>query len=245
MANIPMKNYVKFLRGTPKAWIKLQVKDPDTLYFISETDEDEGLLYLGDKLIAGGGNKTISLRDLQDVIIKDLEVNSLLVYDNGAWSNKTITEIFKDELSDFSGATEDTNGAAGLVPIPAAGQQNHFLRGDGSWSLIEAQDKIFYDTVEGWNRKRDLVAEKGALYIYSNYKRDSLGNKIPGIKIGDGSSCLIDMPFFTDRYEEHIMNEQIHITQKERDNWNDKVTCFISNEREGLIVFTKEDMING
>lgn len=34
----------------------------------------------------------------------------------------------------FTGATEDTDGTAGLVPAPSAGDQNNYLRGDGTWS---------------------------------------------------------------------------------------------------------------
>lgn len=46
-------NYVKFLRGTPNAYEQLTPKDNDTLYFVSETNADRGVLYLGEKLISG------------------------------------------------------------------------------------------------------------------------------------------------------------------------------------------------
>ena len=35
--------------------------------------------------------------------------------------------------TDFTGATAEEDGAAGLVPAPQAGDQGKFLRGDGSW----------------------------------------------------------------------------------------------------------------
>ena len=36
--------------------------------------------------------------------------------------------------ADMTGATSNTAGTHGLVPAPAAGKQNSFLKGDGSWS---------------------------------------------------------------------------------------------------------------
>ena len=37
------------------------------------------------------------------------------------------------------GATASSNGVAGLVPIPAAGDQLKFLRGDGIWAVVTAE----------------------------------------------------------------------------------------------------------
>lgn len=75
--------YVKFLRGTPKAYENLAVKDSDTLYFISEADDLDGILYLGNKRIGGTGDLSIaSIDELKDVLISEgLSDKSLLVYD--------------------------------------------------------------------------------------------------------------------------------------------------------------------
>ena len=42
---------------------------------------------------------------------------------------------------DFSGATGSTAGAHGLVPAPAAGDQEKFLSGDGTWNTITIPTK--------------------------------------------------------------------------------------------------------
>jgi hypothetical protein len=54
--------------------------------------------------------------------------------------------VTKDQLSDcldriaeyfdkdFDGATSSTAGEKGMVPTPTAGDNNKFLRGDGTWS---------------------------------------------------------------------------------------------------------------
>lgn len=40
----------------------------------------------------------------------------------------------------MTAATESTNGKYGLVPSPAAGKQNSFLRGDGTWADVTVSD---------------------------------------------------------------------------------------------------------
>lgn len=44
------------------------------------------------------------------------------------------SKIVNIEISDFSGASASSAGTNGLVPAPALGQQEMFLRGDGHWA---------------------------------------------------------------------------------------------------------------
>lgn len=134
-------NYVKFIRGTPKDWAALTKaeKNLDTLYFISEPEGEEGKLYLGPKLIAGGGSGASvgSLKDLQDILLSEsIEANSFLVYDSESkkWINKAASQVLASIATLMKGATADKDGEAGLVPVPAQGQQNLFLRGDATWA---------------------------------------------------------------------------------------------------------------
>lgn len=52
-------------------------------------------------------------------------------------ATKSPTEFYavtdEDIYSDFTGATSGAAGAHGLVPAPAAGDQDKFLKGDGTW----------------------------------------------------------------------------------------------------------------
>lgn len=138
-----LENYVKFLRGTPAAYENLLVKDNDTLYFISETNASTGTLYLGSKLIAGGEvTSATSLAELTDVLLsEEIDGGSLLVYEGNQWINKTLEEVFA-EISVMTGAGEDTDGVAGLVPQPVAGQHELFLRGDATWAKPVAELSI-------------------------------------------------------------------------------------------------------
>ena len=40
--------------------------------------------------------------------------------------------------ADFTGATSIAGGASGLVPAPSAGDENNFLRGDGTWASVSS-----------------------------------------------------------------------------------------------------------
>lgn len=149
-------NYVKFMRGTPKDWAALAKaeKDLDTLYFISESEGEEGKLYLGPKLIAGGGSGASvgSLKDLQDILLsEDIEANSFLVYDSESkkWVNKAASQVLASIATLMKGATADKDGEAGLVPVPAQGQQNLFLRGDATWADPTTELKATVTTLIG------------------------------------------------------------------------------------------------
>lgn len=99
---------------------------------------------------------------------------------------------------------------------------------------------IFYGTTQFWNEKPTLIATRGGIYVYSDHSKDPDNKDIPAIKIGDGTSYLIDMPFTDDAYARHILDTVVHITQEERESWNNKVRCFIDPENAQNIVFTTD-----
>lgn len=144
-----LTNYVKFLRGTSSQYNALTKKDKDTLYFISEPESNYGALYLGSKLIAGGNGQpeAISLDNLKDVTITEagITANSVLVYDEDLsnWVNKPLEEVLNFVVSEMQGGSESADGKSGLVPTPKAGEQDYFLRGDGSWAKVASETKTF------------------------------------------------------------------------------------------------------
>ena len=130
-------NYVKFLRGTPTAYAALTPKDPDTLYFIVATNASVGKLYLGEILVASGvpeGGSTIveSLGDLVDVNLAGLKTGQVLSFNGTEWVPMTLPEAVTGSV--MIGATSTTAGTAGYVPAPQAGDENKYLRGDGTWA---------------------------------------------------------------------------------------------------------------
>ena len=136
-------NYVKFMRGTQALYNSLATKDSDTLYFVYESASSEtGKLYLGNKLISGSSSNpsgNISLADVADIALNGQTDGDLLVYDEaeGKWVNMPVAEALSVPV--MTGATATDNGISGLVPVPVAGDQLKFLRGDGTWATVSAE----------------------------------------------------------------------------------------------------------
>lgn len=98
--------------------------------------------------------------------------------------------------------------------------------------------KVYYDTEENWATKTTMQSEPGILYVYTDHQSLD-GRDIPGIKIGDGNAYVVDLPFIDDVYAQHIINTTLHVTQSEKDFWNNKVTCFIDPTKSDKLIFTK------
>ena len=138
------------MRGSQQAWEILNQSpeniSDDTLYFIYQNAQTsrEGKLYLGQKLISGVGDGSssgdISLDDLGDVYIggQPLSDKQILVYNetSGQWNNTSLSTIINTAVGVMRGATSASAGASGLVPTPLAGDQNKFLKGNGTWATI-------------------------------------------------------------------------------------------------------------
>jgi hypothetical protein len=66
-----LANYVKFIRGTNEAYLRLLASgtkpEDDALYFISDADSDDVTLYLGSKLVAGGSSECPSFNIGKDI----------------------------------------------------------------------------------------------------------------------------------------------------------------------------------
>lgn len=154
------------MRGTPAQYAALAEKDIDTLYFIAEPTASEGCLYLGSKLIAGNGegssgdlSELLSLNDLSDVIVNSLDLSdaSFLIYNQAqrAWVNCS-----KEALV-FVGSSSLSSGKAGLVPAPAQGEENKFLRADGTWAVPEgaetASNAVVYQVTAEENESKDAA----------------------------------------------------------------------------------------
>ena len=99
-------------------------------------------------------------------------------------------------------------------------------------------EHILVDTTANWNREPKLKSIRNMLYIYTDHDTKD-GVPIPGFKVGDGSSYLIDMPFTDVLYRDHIDNSVIHVTQQDKDNWNNKVRCYVDDlNSPGNLIFT-------
>ena len=160
-------DYVKFIRGTKAAFDALAQKDSNTLYFISEEGATTGQLYLGSKLISGGTGTS----ELGSIIIENIGDKQILYYDyaSGAWVNGSIFEV----ISIMAGASDTADGLSGLVPVPKAGEQNLFLRGDGKWAApVNFDINVFEDNTSS---KTSLVGFETA-NVGDILRKSSVGN---------------------------------------------------------------------
>ncbi len=159
-----LANYVKFLKGTPSAYEALTIKDSNTLYFIAGTDQKVGKLYLGDILVAGnvtedGESVLDSLGELTDVNLRQgLETGKVLGYNGTEWVPMSLPEACA--CSVMTGATATTAGTEGYVPAPQSGDQNKFLRGDGTWAEVElpSNTQVFEVEIANGANHNDSIA---------------------------------------------------------------------------------------
>lgn len=165
MADI-LYNYVKFMRGNLTDYKTLASKDADTLYFVYEEDQSVGQLYIGERLITNSINEeglVDYLSELKDVDITGVSDKNYLGYDANSqkWIPMELPQAIQTSI--MSGASATIAGKEGLVPAPAAGDQNKFLRGDGTWQVIE---EVNNETVI--EIQNDIIELKEAIGVPAN-----------------------------------------------------------------------------
>lgn len=79
---------------------------------------------------------------------KKINENVAIVYPKTSADNVEYndTDTVKDKIdainNPMTGATSSQNGVSGLVPAPSAGNQDKFLKGDGTWSEVKSITEI-------------------------------------------------------------------------------------------------------
>lgn len=133
-------SYVAFVKATEALWNKMEPSQRlnNILYFVVDGPDDSiGKLYLGNTLIADGNGVTdVSVESLLDVNISNINGGDVLMYNMSSmkWENVNLASEIGDLITVFSPASAERNGTVGLVPAPQAGQQDLYLKGDGSWA---------------------------------------------------------------------------------------------------------------
>ena len=95
--------------------------------------------------------------------------------------------------------------------------------------IAEIGARVLYGTTDYWNNQPELIAQEYVTYVYTDgFSREA--HNIVRSKIGDGRSYLIDLPYTDIVYYDHINDPIVHVTQEEREFWNNKVSCRIEGE---------------
>lgn len=116
-------------------------------------DPDDGeILYMyttdgaPDYLPAGGGSTVIS-QEFSVMIAVDDTDNIVVDIDPAALATMGYVQLQIQEHNtdttahkDFTGATAEAAGKRGMVPAPAAGTANRYLKADGTWGIIDTMN---------------------------------------------------------------------------------------------------------
>lgn len=132
------------------------------------------------------------------------------------------------------------------VPISAgmlvANNIYTFIYDNAHWNVVGdlIGSNIVLGTTSEWAARNTYVAPAGTIVIYTDHgtitetvNGSQVTKTVPGIKIGDGSTPIIDKPFVGDdviaairaEMQAHINNTIVHITAAERLSWNNKINC--------------------
>lgn len=103
---------------------------------------------------------------------------------------------------------------------------------DGHWEVFGSKGEksagAISRTTAEWEADPTYLSDAGIVYIYSDYSQDSEGHGLPGYKIGDGVSYVVDLPFLSTAIA----------TEEERESWNNKVTVEYPDFSSETLIFT-------
>jgi len=98
---------------------------------------------------------------------------------------------------------------------------------------------ILYNTTRYWEEHGGIIPAKGQIIVYSDggsYEDNGQTIFVSKIKIGSGNAYLRDIAFVGDeeahRLTQHINDNVRHITQEEREFWNNKINI---NDVSGVV----------
>lgn len=163
--------------------------DDDTLYFISNPSNNDVILYLGSKMIAGTENNGTGANSPSFNIDESLKDKQLLIYDmdQEAWVNGDLSKI----LTDFIGASSTSDGIAGLVPAPKQGQTDLFLRSDGTWAKVSTGSTVVADnnvvTIESTDKEADHLS--------------LIENAVKDLTLAKGDIAIVRILIIDDKWE--------------------------------------------
>ena len=107
---------------------------------------------------------------------------------------------------------------------------------------LQGKATMLAKTKEEWNQQMSLISQQNTFYIYTNRttEEDEQGNikNYPGIKVGDGTTYVADLPFVDDLFYRHINNLDIHVTLAQKEFWNNKVRIQDSEIQNERLIFT-------
>lgn len=113
--------------------------------------------------------------------------------------------------------------------------ENGFVGTEAEWlESLKGSGTVLSDTIEGWNSKAQEISVKDTIYVYTNYQIVD-GKNVPGLKIGDGTTTINELPFIDEIYAQHIENTEIHLSSADRIKLANSVMIDLNATQETLI----------
>jgi hypothetical protein len=112
-------------------------------------------------------------------------------------------------------------------------------------TIRKARIQMRRNTTEYWRQNPQFVPLAGEIVVYLDY-RIVQGHFQPAIKIGDGKASIVSLPFLfgneidediAQMLGEHINDSSMHITNEERNFWNNKLNYRFEDE---ALIFTND-----
>lgn len=92
---------------------------------------------------------------------------------------------------------------------------------------MQNKPTMYSNTTSYWDEQTTLVSESNTIYVYTDYSTNEQHQNIPAIKIGDGVTNVVDLPFML----------TTNITQADIDRWNNHVSVKIGETDGENLVF--------
>lgn len=117
-------------------------------------------------------------------------------------------------------------------PLKASFESSNPLNAMFGSVLSIDTSRVLVNSTQGWNSDPSIIALKGVVYVYADYRDKGDGRYAPAFKVGDGLAYLIDLPFNYGADGMEISAEQIAF-------WNNKVRAFLSEDDPENLILTK------
>lgn len=205
----------------------IERKEADIL--LQLTKQNLGFITLDNYFVPGTHSGTLPqsmLNLLISYLINKVSINGHIYYLAKVEENNLLSFICPDLEVELNQV--DINKTSGLFHNGLSALDHNRLNNlDWRNSGHTGFAGIEFGTTEYWSNRRDYIPPEGMLVVYTDHGQTETGEDIPAFKISTGNAYLIDMPFIgfdiLKALEEHVANTTVHITQEERERWNNKL----------------------
>ena len=164
---------------------------------------------------------------------------------NGVYVNIKVGEVGDNATLNVNGTGAKNIYYNNIAISPNMLSPNHiytFIYDGTNWTILGdiIGTNVLINTTAGWQAQPRNTYPSGTILIYSDrgtvtetVNNVEITKTVPGVKISDGSTPIIDLAFVGDdviaavraEINSHVNDNIRHITANERSFWNNKINC--------------------